>query len=132
MDILLGSNGSAVSSGGKKVPLRQGSQNPLIDWPEALEHFHVDNVSFHINRDFNHYVTASAREEIRLELRIDGNRGQGRPNLETTALPIEQRAKGRAFRNCRGGECSFRVVAGFDFCGRRRSWLNTSRPWRPG
>jgi len=118
MDILLGSNGCAVSSGGKKVPLRQGRENLLIDWPEALEHFHVDNISLRINRDFNHYVAAFSREEIGLDLRIDGDRGQGRPNLETTALPLEQRAKGRAYRNCRGRKRCFRVVAGFEFCGR--------------
>ena len=45
MDILLGGDGSAVSSCGEKVPLGQSSQNNLIDWPEALEHLHVGNVS---------------------------------------------------------------------------------------
>ncbi len=132
MDILLRSNGHAVSSRGKKVPLRQGGQNLLVDWPEALEHFHVDNVSRRINRDFNHDVTAFARNEIGLDYGIDGNRGQGRPNFEAAALPIGQRSVGRAHGNCRGRERDFRVIAGLEFGVRQLPWLNTSMARRPG
>jgi len=102
MDVLLGGDGSAVSSSGEKVPLGQSSQNNLIDWAEALEHLHVGNVSRCIDNDFYYDISAFAGKQIGLNHGIEGDRGQGGPNLETCASPIRQRSKRRAYCSCLG------------------------------
>ena len=80
--VLLGWYRDAIAGGGAKAPIFQCFEYLAVDfWGEALKHYFLNDISFVVDRDFNHDIALKASQFVRRDDRIGRYDGQSGANF---------------------------------------------------